>query len=63
LPFFIPFFPSLSGCCCCCCYVLDNILLYSPGWPRTHGPSASSSQVLELLIYMTMLTFYIFILW
>jgi hypothetical protein len=33
-----------------------RILLYSPGWPRTHVPPASTSQVLALYSWATILS-------
>jgi hypothetical protein len=35
-------------------YFLDGLSLWSWGWPWTHDPPASASQVLELKVYVTM---------
>jgi hypothetical protein len=37
-----------------CCVILVFLLLYSLGWPQTHNPTASVSQVLGLQAGITM---------
>lgn len=44
-------------------FLSGRVLLCSPGWPRTHDPPASASQVLGILMYSSYTIIFVLLSW